>query len=283
MKSTRAAPDPLKKTAKGTVMDQHQFGLDPAANALLRELLTRVRELLGEPFVGMYLDGSLTSGDFDQDSDIDFVVVTRDEISEEVFLALQSMHDRLATADTVWAIQLEGSYLSQRALRRYDPAFTRYPNLERGAGEQLKWAEHPQTWNVHRAVLIERGIVISGPAPRSLIDPVSPTQLRQAMQPALNGWAANFLQDPAPLKSRGYQSYTVLTLCRILFTLENGAIASKPAAAQWAQANLSAHWMPLIERAWEGRHHPDGEAWPEDIIVTLELIRFARERMRGEQ
>ena len=67
---------------RGNIMDDHTFGLDPAANALLRELYTRVRELLGEQFVGMYLDGSLTSGGFDQDSDIDFVVVTRDEISE---------------------------------------------------------------------------------------------------------------------------------------------------------------------------------------------------------
>ena len=264
-------------------MNHHPFGLDPAANALLRELLTQVRELLGEQFFAMYLDGSLTSGDFDQDSDIDFVVVTRDEISEAVFLALQRMHDQLATADTVWAIQLEGSYLSQRALRRHDPAFTRYPNLERGAGERLKWAEHTQTWDVHRSVLFERGMVISGPAPQSLIDPVSPSQLRQAMQPALNEWAANFLRNPAPLKSRGYQSYAVLTLCRILFTLQYGTVASKPAAARWAQANLSAIWKPLIERAWEGRHHSDGEAFPEDISGTLELIRFALERTRGEQ
>ena len=91
----------------------------PEVAMLLEELLRSVRTVLGDHFVGMYLDGSLTSGDFDQDSDIDFVVVTDIDISGSLFLALQAMHDRIATIDSWCAIQLEGSYISQPALRRY--------------------------------------------------------------------------------------------------------------------------------------------------------------------
>ena len=266
------------RTNKST--GNHQLTPDPEVNDLLSELLASVWDLLGDHFVGMYLDGSLTSGDFDGASDIDFVVVTADEISKDTFLALQAMHDRIATMDTAWAIQLEGSYLSQRALRHYDPAYTWYPNIERGEGERLKMVSHDETWDVHRYVLRERGIAITGPALETLVDPVAPAQLRQAMQKVLLGWAASFLDNPAPLKSRGYQSYTVLTLCRILYTLQNGTVVSKPVAAEWAQETIGPQWTPLIERAWEGRHHSDGEAPSEDIISTLELIRYALDRIR---
>ena len=254
----------------------------PDVNALLHGLLESVRAILGSHFIGMYLDGSLAGGGFDQDSDIDFVVVTDIEITDNLFLALQSMHDRIAANDAAWAlawaIQLEGSYLSKQALRRHDPTLARHPNIERGPGERLKLVDHGEGWNVHRSILWEKGIVLAGPAPQSLIDPVAPDQLRGAMRSTLSGWGTDLLNDPAQITQRGYQSYIVLSLCRILYTLEYGAVASKPAAAQWAQETLDARWTPLIERAWDGRHTPGLAPAPEDVAETLEFMRYTLER-----
>ena len=202
----------------------------PDVNAILRELLSNVQEILGPRLTGMYLDGSLASGGFDQDSDIDFVVVTQDEIDEGTFLALQAMHDRLALTDSIWAVQLEGSYISRRGLRRADPSLPLYPNIERGQGERLKLVRHAELWDIHRSVLRERGITLVGPDPRTLIDPISPAQLRQAMRPMLDEWARSILDNPIILMRRGYQSYVVLTMLRVLYTLAHGAVASKPAA-----------------------------------------------------
>jgi predicted nucleotidyltransferase len=243
-------------------------------NDLLRELLTSVRSVLGDHFVGLYLDGSLASGEFDQDSDIDFVVVTDDDISGSLFSALQAMHERLATLDSRWAIQLEGSYVSQRALRRYDPEHALHPNIERGRGEHLKMVYHGEAWTVHRYVLRERGIRLIGPAPQSLIDPVSPDDLRQAMLPLLHGWAEHILHSPNAIQNRGYQSYVVLSLCRILYTLQVGDVVSKPAAARWAKDMLGTHWVSLIDRAWVGRRNPDGNAPSDDVNGTLDFIRY---------
>ena len=179
----------------------------PEVNVLIQELLESAQAVLADHFVGMYLDGSLTSGDFNQDSDIDFVVVTDADISGSLFTALQAMHDRIATTDSPWAIQLEGSYISRHALRRYDPAHALHPNIERGKGERLKMARHDRIWAVHRYILRKRGITLSGPAPQTLIDPISPDELSQAMLESLQGWATHFLNHPAQLSSRGYQSY----------------------------------------------------------------------------
>src|SRR5919106_5992365 len=103
----------------------------PEVNTILQELLSSVKSILGSHFIGMYLDGSLTSADFDQDSDIDFVVVTDEDISGNLFTALQAMHERIATIDSPFAVQLEGSYISQHGLRRFDPEHALHPNIER--------------------------------------------------------------------------------------------------------------------------------------------------------
>jgi predicted nucleotidyltransferase len=245
----------------------------PEVNAILQELLEGIQSVLGEHLIGMYVEGSLANGDFDQDSDIDFVVVTDVEVTENLFTALRTMHERIATIDSRWAAELEGSYISQEALRRYDSANDLHPNLERGMGERLKMTQHEDVWNVHRHILRERGITILGPDPRTLIDPVTPNALRSAMLPALNGWGMYLLNHPEEIRHRGYQSYIVLTLCRIRYTLQFGTVVSKPKSAGWAKETMGGKWGTLIDRAWEGRHHSQMPAEAEEVRQTLEFMK----------
>jgi predicted nucleotidyltransferase len=275
----------------------------PDINALLHEVLAGSRQILGTHLVGMYLEGSLTSDDFDQDSDIDFVVVVDEDVSEEQFAALQAMHDRIATIDSWYADELEGSYMPLQALRRHDPAHALHPNIERGPGERLKMAYHDTAWQVHRWILRERGITLAGPPPQTLIDPITPHDLQQAMVEPMEGWARPMLENSAALATRGYQSYVVLTLCRVLYTLETGRVATKRVAARWALQTLEKRWSPLIERAWERRHNPEAEhaasgaGWAplvedtraepavemsqDGIAETHAFIRYTLERSRG--
>lgn len=252
----------------------------PEVNRVLAELLPGVQGILGQHFVGLYLYGSLAGGDFDEQSDVDFVVVTDEEISGTLFTALSEMHQHIATLDSWCATQLEGTYISQAALRRFDPARAQYLNIDRGRGEQLKVTPYHAGWVAQCHILRERGITLAGPAPHTLIDPVSPTDLRQAMIAILHGWATHILHDPAQLNSWGYQSYTVLSLCRILYTLQHSTVVSKPIAAQWAKETLATRWTPLLEQAWLGRQQPNLPAPAEEVNKTLAFIRYALERSR---
>jgi hypothetical protein len=136
---------------------------------------------------------------------------------------------------------------------------------------------HDETWAVHRHILRQRGIILLGPPPQSLIDPVSPDELKQAMHVLLNGWMVHIYNHPEMIDFRGYQSYIVLSLCRALYTLQTGKVATKPEAVRWALANLDGGWKGLIERAWDGRHASDPQAQPEDIQGTLDLIQYVRQ------
>jgi hypothetical protein len=130
---------------------------------------------------------------------------------------------------------------------------------------------------VHRYILRKQGITLYGPGPETFIEPVSPVQLEQAMLFNLSGWAARILDDGELLKFRGYQSYVVLSLCRILYTLQNHDIVSKAAAAHWAKTTLGTRWTLFIDSAWDGRHNSNCTASPEDIRGTQEFIRYAME------
>jgi len=250
----------------------------PEVNAILQELLDGVQGILGEHLIGMYLEGSLANGDFDQDSDIDFVVVTDMEVRGDLFSVLQRMHEQIATLDSPWSVELEGSYVSQQALRRYDPGNSLHPNIERGKSERLKMAQHDEVWNIHRHILRERGITIIGPDPKTLIDPVTPNDLRRAMLPALYNWATYMLNHPSEIGSQGYQSYIVLSLCRILYTLQSGEVVSKRKATKWAKETIDPKWKSLIDHAWVGRHHSQAPADPKAVNQTLDFINYTLKR-----
>src|SRR5690349_15543562 len=84
---------------------------DSQLNALLSDLLISAKSIVKENFIGMYLAGSLAVGDFDNESDVDFVFMIRSKASEEQVLELQKMQLRLHHADTKWATCLEGYYI----------------------------------------------------------------------------------------------------------------------------------------------------------------------------
>jgi hypothetical protein len=235
----------------------------------------------------MYLYGSLATGGFDHNSDVDYVVVTDEEVSESQFAAIEALHTLIKTM-SVWCVdQLEGSYIPLAGLQHFDPARALFVHLDRGPDEHLHRMHLDDErisrawwggWVLLRHALREYGIILVGPDPKTLLEPVPPGDLRQAAQLILNGWATNILNHPAQMNGRGYQSYTVLTLCRSLYTLQTGSVTSKPEAIRWAKAHLDEKWSPLIERAWLGRQNPGLDAELGDIDGTLDFIRYTIEQ-----
>ena len=210
----------------------------PDVNEILNTLLTSVRDVLGDRFAGMYLFGSLANGDFDKDSDIDVLMVTNAEISEDTFAALKEMHKHMAGTNSPWAIQVEVSYIPRKALRHFDTADMRHPHLDRGSNEELHMMDHANDWIIQRYIVRERGVILSGPNPKTLIEPVSPDDLRQAVVDVLPLWFNPILEDPLQINKRGYQSFFMLSICRMFYTLKYGEIVSKKFAAKWAKENL---------------------------------------------
>ncbi len=247
----------------------------PKINTLLDLLLAGVQSVLGDHFIGLYLHGSLVSGDFNpQTSDIDFLVVSQDELAVELLPDLAAMHARLTASGLKPAAKLEGSYISAAALRRYDPPHVEHPVLR--VDGTFAVDGHGTDWIIQRHYLRQQGIAISGPPLENLIDPVQPADLQRAVLGVLLEWWSPPFPNPSRFDSPEYQAYTVLTMCRALYTLQFADVVSKPAAARWAQAVLGQPWAALIERAltWQpGQAFDSLDETYAFILITLESSR----------
>jgi hypothetical protein len=239
-------------------------------------LLASAREALGGRFVGMALFGSLSSGDFDpRTSDIDVLVITDGPLPRETIEALRAMHTRIDTSPTGQAFRLDACYIPRADLRRFEPDAGPYPEW----GEEGFRLFHPGgDWIIQRRILRERGVVVTGPPLRDMIDPVSPDDLRWGVADVLQGWWAGQAENPDWLRERTVlQVFAVQTMCRALYTLRLGDIVSKPAAIRWGMAALDPPWSALAAQAstWQ-------EGMPFAALAeTLAMVRYTVERSRA--
>ena len=245
----------------------------PEANLVLQMLHADVQAVLGDSLVGMIVHGSLAAGDFDPGrSDIDVLVVTANDLTAEMLPVLAAMHARLTASGLYWASRMEVSYIPRDALRRHNPAHAGHPALRVDGSFGVDW--HGSEWIIQRHIIREKGLVIAGPPPHTLIDPIAPQDLRYAVAGLLREWWAPQLLDQHRLHSGEYQAYAILTMCRMLYTLQHGAVVSKPVAARWAQDAFGPRWAGLIAQALAWRHDLPLERLDE----TLELIQFTLAR-----
>jgi hypothetical protein len=106
--------------------------------------------------------------------------------------------------------------------------------------------------------------------------------MRRAAAPIAEQWLEQAANDPTWLTwlyEREHQAFVVLTLCRLLYTLDFGSVASKPAAARWAEQALGPRWATRIARSM-AEQHSGGEATESDIAGTIALVQYTVERFQ---
>ena len=241
-------------------------------NTILDTLLMGVKEILKGQFIGMYLYGSLSSGDFDpKSSDIDFVVVTESFLPDKTTSALEALHKRIWASGVKWASKLEGSYIPKDLLRRHDPNGLPCPTVNEG---KFYMDQCGSDWIIQRHVIRESGVVLKGPDPKTLIDFITPDDIRRSVLGVLRDWWFPMLENPKWLREHGsdYHAFAVISMCRALHALRHGIIVSKPVAAKWAQKELGEEWSPTIEQSLAAQSH-DGKDY--DLYnKALDLIRL---------
>ncbi|HEY2853432.1 MAG TPA: aminoglycoside adenylyltransferase domain-containing protein [Gemmatimonadaceae bacterium] len=225
----------------------------PELNTVLAHFLRELERVLSDNFVGAYLQGSFAVGDFDEHSDVDFVVVTIGEVDDDL-PALQRLHANIFDLPSEWAKHLEGSYFPAETLRRADTMGSPLWYLDHGSRSLIR-SNHCNTLVV-RSILREHGVVVAGPSTGELVRPVSAEALRREIRATMVSWGRQVLNDPAPYRNRFYQGYLILNYARMLHDLREGRPGSKLAGAEWAKAALGGEWHDLIDRAWSTRPNP---------------------------
>jgi predicted nucleotidyltransferase len=240
----------------------------------IRQVLTAFREAvhaaLGENLVAIYVDGSLTMGDFEPaSSDLDFLVVVREPPAADEIRQLDALHRRLAR-ESPWGTRLEGEYAAQRQLRPSGiegPAITVEP--ESGLMPDVQ-----NRFTAENVVAIrEHGLVLYGPPPASVLPPVD----RATLEAALRAYLSELLAPPRPDElSPGLLASRVLNVARCLYGVETGRPCTKTSAARWLGSRAPT-LRPILSAALAVRR---GVASPEAARLLSasfdELARAAR-------
>jgi hypothetical protein len=149
-------------------------------------------------------------------------------------------------------------------------------------GRPLFIAPLESGWIFHCYTLREHGVTVAGPPVRPLIDRVDPDDMRRAPAPIAELWLQQARHDPtwlAWLSERKHQTFVVLTLCRLLYTLDSGLVASKRAAARWAKQALGPRWKTLIGRSLT-EQYGRGETGERDMADTIALVQYTVDRFQ---
>ncbi len=245
-------------------------------NLVLKDLVESLRAALAGNLVGVYLQGSFAVGDFDEHSDVDFIVVTENPLATAEVDALQKMHGRIFETNILWAKHLEGSYFPKSVIQQYEDCSEKLWYLDNGSRELIQ-ETHCNTVLV-RWVVRDMGVTLTGPPPISFMDSIPVVALRRQIWAVMHDWGKDILADPEPYRNRFYQQFLVQNYSRMLHDLVKGVPGSKRGGTEWAKENLDPKWHDLIDRSWSSRGNGfvtvRQPADPDDMQATLTYVQY---------
>ncbi len=236
-------------------------------NELLSQLLSGMQKILGNKLIGLYLYGSLVWGDFDYEiSDIDLLAPVATDIDDNEYSALKQMHDDFALQHPKWNDRIEVQYLSVFALKTFKSQSSSMVNIS--PGEPIHFNTAGKEWLMNWYFVQDYGVTLLGPAPQTLIEPITKDEFLHAVRDHAEQWREHVIHTR---NSPPYQAYAILTLCRVLYTSRNGEQVSKKHAALWVAEQLP-EWSTLIQNALLWRKDPQNNkaSFPE----TVKFVHF---------
>ena len=241
---------------------------DSEIEALLDRLTDEIRQSSNDSLVGLFVYGSLVTGDFDKGrSDIDLLAVVDSDIEDETFDRLDRMHARFVENHPVWEDRIEVAYVPAPALWSFRTRTAQIAVISPGEPFHFKAAgrDYLLNWYTVREV----GTTLYGPPPDTLIPEISRSEFVEVAREHAEWWKEQVYEMRTP----GAQSYAVLTMCRALYTHTHRRQASKKQAALWARTYLR-QWAPLIQQSldWLSEDHDeetDDEAGLQETVCFV--------------
>ncbi len=251
----------------------HDF---PAVDSQLAPVLRHLERNAAGDIAGAYLFGSAVSSGLRPDSDVDLLVLTRRTMTTGERLALIDVLLGLSgwkghSARFREAADRRPIELTSLVLQEVRP-WTSAPRRDFQYGEWLReqlLEHHIPEPEVDPDILVLAATaqaahqVMVGPPLRTLLDPVPPEMLREAMVASIPDILAEI---------EGDERNTLLVLARMLVTLDTGRIVPKDIAANAIVPSLAAQDRVLMERARDGYLGVEEDLWGDSTAATVALV-----------
>lgn len=208
---------------------------------ILRGLVSRYKEILGENYIGLYVHGSMCMSGFNpKKSDIDYIIVCESvptDIQKRAVMDATMAYAHLAPAK---GLEMHLVLKNDCANFAYPPHF----ELHFSPAHVMNYLKDPAGYVgwmkggdpdlcAHLMVTYHRGIAFDGPAVREIFGPVP----REAYLESILS-DAEWSDDDC--------MYAVLNRCRTMGYIATGRVMSKHEGALWAMENAAPEYREMI-------------------------------------
>jgi len=241
-------------------------------NEIIHSFVVEVMNILNENLCGIYLTGSLSYGDFDENSsDIDITVILRKTVSSKGLEKIKKLHVKLEKNFEKWAKRLECTYTPVEMLKSILPPLEPRPwycGLESFLYEK---APYGNEWIINNYLLYHYSIPLFGPDFKELISPIDIEEVQKAcIRDLFVEWEPK-IDIPGYLDNSHFQSYLILNLCRILYTVLHKTAGSKRVSAAWVKREFGMPWKTLIDLAENWQYGKEIK----ERKMTIDFINFS--------
>ena len=142
----------------------------PELRIVLETFLRELQDILAGNLVGVYLVGSLATGGFDLDSDIYFMTVIHNDLTNGDIHDLDAVMRRMHAMGCYPAEHLEGSFITTRDLVDWSTVGAKNLVYFDNGSTESELSTHDNKWHV-RWILRECGVTLIGPKSETLLPP----------------------------------------------------------------------------------------------------------------
>ena len=215
-------------------------------NPLLLEYESKIKHCFGNKIFGVYLYNSVALGAFDMNkSDIDFITILNREFTNEEIVRLETIHKEL-NKKFKYAKKMEGMYITIDKIGKINADITPYIYFANNRLHDYGYYDiNYVTW----WTLKNNGISINSPSVNNLNLDVEWINVIDTMNYNLNKYWENKIKSNIIFLTNYWVEFSVLTLCRILYTLECNEIISKTEAAKYQMNNLPDNFKLVVQEA----------------------------------
>lgn len=219
-----------------------KYDLPEEVKSLMEQYVNGLQDIFSnEKIIGVYVYGSIALGAFHiETSDIDFVTVTKEPINEAEKIRIMELHKALNKSTL--GKRMDGMYIPLVHLGKRNEEMPPYVYCADGKIHNGHWDVNAVTW----WMLKHHGITVTGKGARELSLQVEWRDVIETMKYNVEQYWSQKAAHPYLFFSDEWVESAVVTIGRIVYTLENRTIVSKDAGLVYMKKS-SKEWEPLLQ------------------------------------
>lgn len=242
----------------------------------VNQVISIAETILQDQILGIYLYGSATMNGLRPDSDIDILIITKQELSNSIRADLTKQ--LLKISGSVGCIEkrpLEVTIINQSDIVPLQfPPKCQYMYGEWLRGE-MEAGEYPQACNDPDIMILlwqarKNSITLKGAESKELIPAIPFHEIKKAIRFSLPGLISSF---------KGDERNVLLTLSRMWFTLVTEEITTKDVAAKWVILKLPERFPPLLTTAKEAYLGNLSDEWETVEKEAMALVEYMKKQI----